>query len=210
MVTVDTFREQLEAVCLDPEGIHHELRSGLHGRKLDLGEENIPYDSPLHAEWEDQNVAYIKSTYDPQPNVIIGTANGTNCLAVNVARKLGGMTIGLETDKDPKDPNTIRLSRVAQLVLSTVGPASVLVLDDVGTTGFNAAQVALAVRKMGFTWIGVLYTYWRTEALPYLSDADIPTDAIIHNPLPTFTPEQCNQPGNPCAKGWDLIKRHQE
>ncbi len=202
---IEVFRQHiLETGVLDPEGTHHEFVSGLHGQKLDF--DTIPNDSELYKEWVDVNVRYIADRFDPLPTAILGVANGTNRLALDVARKLDSRVLGLESEKDPNDSRKLYLSDRAEIAITMVRPELVVVVEDVGTQGTNSVQPAKAAKNTGAKHVEVVTTWKRRAQLEKLDEAEIPYRAIIDQELPTYTSEQCRKLGF-CALGWDFIER---
>lgn len=206
IITPEQFKEHLFAYpdFFDPEGTHHEFVSGLHGQKLDF--DTIPNDSELYKEWVDVNARYIADGFDPLPAAILGVANGTNRLALDVARKLDSRVLGLESEKDPNDSRKLYLSDHAEIAITMVRPELVVVVEDVGTQGTNSVQPAKAARNAGAKHVEVVTTWKRRAQLEKLDEAEIPYRAIIDQELPTYTPEQCRKLGF-CALGWDFIER---
>jgi hypothetical protein len=89
MANIEVFQAHiLEAGVLDPPNVHHEFVSGKHGRKLDF--DTIDDESDLYKEWVGANVDFISDQFSQIPEVILGVANGTNRLALDVARRFNG------------------------------------------------------------------------------------------------------------------------
>ncbi len=195
---VKQFRDKvLSEGILDDETIHHEFVSGKHGRKLDF--DLIETGSEFYAQWVSAMVQYIKDTYDEQPDVILGVANGANRLAVSVAAGLGGGTVGLMTEKDsPKS------SRLHKSVLDYIGgfkPRFVLVVEDVGTAGTTSATAAQKALEAGAQTASVLNTWQRREHLERLEEAGIDYKSMIVELMPTYEPEECEY----CKSGVELV-----
>lgn len=201
--SVEVFRNHLlESGVLDPEGVHHEFVSGMHGQKLEF--EKVEVDSPLYREWVDVNTETIRQIYDPLPEIILGVANGTNRLAMDVARELGREVKGFPTKKDEK--KVIRLTSLGKHVIGTLKPSLVVVVEDVGTRGTNSVQPAVAARINGARRVEVLTTWKRRTSLELLDEQEVSYRAIIDEPLPTYTPEECRDIGF-CALNWQFIRR---
>lgn len=200
------FRESIigSGIVLDPEGTHHEFVSGMHGQKLDF--DKIESGSPLYQEWVDVNAAFIKDKYPSIPTFILGVANGTNRLSEDVAPVLGGDVDGLITEKDEDNSKIIRLTHMADKAIRMVQPELVVVVEDVGTTGSNSVQAAVAAKEAGAKRVEVVTTWKRRRKLERLEEAGIPYQAIIDEPLTTYSPGECEAEGF-CARGWEFIPR---
>lgn len=205
-MSVEAFRQNIldSGYVLDPEGIHHEFVSGMHGQKLDF--DNIEEDDNLYKQWTDVAANYIRDRYVPLPEMIIGVANGTNRTALDTARHFDGDVIGLVSKKDPQNSKKLWLGGIASRAIAQMRPNLVVVLEDVGTTGGNSVQVATACLDRGAKNVEVVTTWQRRAELEKLDEANIPHRAIINEPLPTYTPEDCQDHGF-CAQGYELIER---
>jgi orotate phosphoribosyltransferase len=205
---ISQFRNNIiEAGVLDPEGTHHEFVSGMHGRKLDF--DTIPTGSNLYSEWTQVAADFIVENFETSPavpTVIVGVANGTNRVALDTARRFEGRAIGLVSEKDRDDSKVLRLTRIAHKTIHLLRPQLVIVLEDVGTTGSNSVQVAKGVQEAGAQSVAVVTTWKRRERLERLEEANISYQAIIDEPLTTYSPEDCQQTGF-CSEGWDFIPR---
>lgn len=209
---VETFRNLAREEILDPIGTHHELSGGMHGQKLDF--DRISDESDLYEMWVDVATDYIGREFEWRPEVILGVANGTNRLAVSVASRFKGNTIGLTTEKDYENNRKIRLSRFAARVIRGIQPELVLVLEDVATTGGSSLQPVQQVRELldaqTLHDVQVLATWQRQPQLHRLQEANVPYRSIIREPLPTYTPDTCQSlPEGFCAQGWELKPRPQ-
>lgn len=199
---MNTFKNKLiDAGILDPVKMHHEFVSGMHGQKLDF--DKIKTGSRLYKEWAEQNAEEIKNRFRMPPEVILGVANGTNRLALDVARRFDGRTIGLTTERG-RNPKTIKLTKLARRVIGAVQPELVLVLEDVGTTGKSSVQPAREALETGAKNVEVIISWQRQPDLLELDKEGIPYHSLINYPLATYTPKECQQSGF-CSKGWDLI-----
>lgn len=207
-VTPEIFEAHLlETDIFDPHWTHREFKSGMHGQEANLGEEHLPPGSELYDEYVDVNVGAICGNYlwpkQNGPLFVIGVANGTNRLAVDVGEKVPG-AIGFETEKDADD--NIHLTRVAKRAIEVIRPNLAVVVENVGTTGGSALQVAEAILEAGARHVVVQVTLQRRERLERLDDVGIRYRSIIKRILPTYTPEECNDHGF-CAHGWYFIPR---
>jgi len=189
---------------MDHEGTHHELSAGMHGQKLDF--DTIPTGSPLYKEWVDVMTAYIREGFSTPPEAIVGVANGTNRLALDVARRFNGRTLGLISEKDDMDAKSLRLSELALKAVAGLLPRFVIVVEDVGTTGSNSVQIAQQIQDAGAHEVVVINTWQRRERLEKLEAAKTPYLSIINQELPTYSLEDCSVQGY-CAKGWKLVQK---
>lgn len=205
MAEIEAFRQHvLDAGVLDPEGTHHEFVSGMHGRKLDF--DIIDTESELYDEWVDVSEDFIRHNYATLPYFIIGVANGTNRLALDVARRFRGESVGLVSEKDEQESKVLRLAPLTEWILSKVIVPQVVILEDVGTTGSNSVQVAEEVRKLQRKSPEVIVTWKRREKLERLEEAGITYRAVIDEPLTTYSPDECQEAGY-CWRGWEFIPR---
>lgn len=205
MGEVQTFqRNIIEAGVLDPEAVHHEFVSGMHGRKLDF--DTIPIGSPLYVEWINVATNFISSEFPQLPQIIMGVANGTNRVALDIARRFDGQVVGAASEKDSQSSKVLKLSPLAGRLVSALEPELVVVIEDVGTTGSNSAQVARHCLESGAQSVEVVTTWQRRPQLEKLEEAGIPYRAIINETLPIFTPEECTDTGY-CSQGWQFIPR---
>jgi orotate phosphoribosyltransferase len=172
---------------LDPEDLHHEFVSGMHGRKLDF--DLMPTGGSFYKQWMDANVQYIRENYATQPDMILGVADGANRMAISIALGLGNGIIGLTTDKI--SPKSVALSKVAKDFISTHKPEFVLIVEDVGTAGTTSASAAAEALAAGAKKVSVLNTWQRREHLEKLEEAGVEYDSIIKDFLPTYQPEDC-------------------
>jgi orotate phosphoribosyltransferase len=187
----------LDSGILDKEGVHHLFSQGLHGRKIDF--DLIPDDSDLYKLWSKVTAEFIRSNYSPLPEAVVGVANGTNRLAVSVAKELG--IEALITVKPEGSRNQPVLTTEAKQKLQELKPKSLVVLEDVGTRGTNSASVARSLREAGFDNFEVINTWQRSETLPLLDELNVPYKAVIKEVLVSYKPEECEY----CASGWELL-----
>ncbi len=159
----------LAANLLDEEGSHHQFASGTHGRKIDF--DLIVADSELYALWVEANVNFIKSEFGLNISGAVGVANGTNRIAIDVARGLSCLAL---TTKKLAD-KSIALSDDAQTSLGVLSEADrVIVLEDVGTSGGSAVSVSTLCQKWSPAQISMLFTWQRTDTLPLADQSKIP------------------------------------
>jgi hypothetical protein len=199
MLQTVTFRDRLiEGGVLDPEGCHHEFAYGAHGRKLDFG--LIGEDHTLYAEWVDTNVAQLRRR--PRlPRAVLGIANGTNQLAIDIASDLD--IIALVTRKS--SPRAVELSEESVAHLADIHLwDEVTAVEDVGTSGGSTLTGLQCLQAAGYENLSAQITWQRAETLGALATAGITYWSIIHEPLTTFEAAQCEAKGY-CAQGWELI-----
>ena len=205
MADIEVFRRHIiEAGVLDPTGVHHEFAQGLHGRKLDF--DLIFTNSPLYSEWIDAAADFMGVAYPRLPEIIIGVANGTNRVALDVARKFDGKVFGAVSEKDEQNSKVLRLSATAGKLITALKPEFVVVLEDVGTTGSNSVQVANASLTAGARAVEVVTTWQRRPRLERLVESSIPYRAIINEALATYTSQECQASGF-CSDNWQFIPR---
>lgn len=200
MQGVNTFRQHiLEGGVLDPEGTHHEFANYGHGRKLDF--DVIPDDDPLYMEWVDLNQQAIRER-GRLVLAVVGVANGTNRLARDVG---SGLEVkALFTHKI--SPREARLTPQSRRWLLEHADESglVIALEDVGTTGGTALTAVKSAQAAGAQEVEGQFTWQRTDNLLAFDAAGVACQAIIHEPLATYTPEECAAEGY-CSEGWELI-----
>lgn len=204
---IEQFRKNIldSGYVLDPEGVHHEFVSGKHGRKLDF--DLIPKDSPLFEQWVEAASSRIEELYgeeDLGTIVILSVANGTNRLVRPVSDRLGDNYVSALTEKATS--KSVKLTRSARFVLQKVNPQLVVALEDVGTSGTTSASAVLAVREMSIPRVEALNTWQRRSHLEVLETINAPYNSIIHEDLPTYTPDECERMGYH-ALGWKYVPR---
>lgn len=200
---VEVFKVKLlEAGVRDPIGLHHVFTDGGHGQKLHF--DTIADDSELFREWATVTADFLRDTYEPLPEVLLGVANGGNRLAIAVAEELGGTVVGLETVKKPKPAKGTELSARARHIIGLLKPSLAVVVEDVGTTGSTSLTAATAALEAGADRTEVVNTWQRREKLEYLIGAGVTYHSVIKEVLPTYTAEDCQANGF-CAQGWELI-----
>lgn len=203
--TNEAFKHNIiEAGVLDPDGVHHEFVSGIHGQKLDF--DIIPTGSPLYQEWTEIAANFIKQEYSVLPQVIIGVANGTNRVALDTARRFEGKVFGTVSEKDEQNSKVLRLSEMAGRLITAMKPELVVVIEDVGTTGSNSVQDARHSLAAGAQDVEVVTTWQRRPQLERLMSLGISYRAIIYEPLTTYVADECSSSGF-CAQGWQFIPR---
>lgn len=209
MADVTAFEKNLltSGQVIEPEGIHSEFASGMHGQKIDF--DKLDDKDPLYGDWIEVSVDYLRETFPRLPAFIIGVANGTNRVVHDMAKRMKGSVVALESEKDREDSKVLHLHHSTARLIAAVRPEFVVVIEDVGTTGSNSVQVAQAALDAGAGDAVVVTTWKRRPQLERLEEAGIDHQAIIDNPLPTYTPEDCeNLPEGFCAQGWELNLRN--
>lgn len=172
---------------LDPEDLHHEFVSGMHGRKLDF-DLNLT-GGQFYEEWMDACAKFIKENYKIRPDMILGVADGANRMAISIAARLPGSVLGLTTSKTT--PKSVELTKVADNMISSYKPKFVLIVEDVGTAGTTSASAAVAALKAGARKVSVLNTWQRREHLEKLEEVKVKYDSMIKDFLPTYQPDEC-------------------
>ncbi|HSX18133.1 MAG TPA: hypothetical protein VLE51_02140 [Candidatus Saccharimonadales bacterium] len=204
-ITIPQFRDHLlESGVLDPEGIHHEFVSGMHGRKLDF--DTIPEDSELFNEWVkvvSTEIRRLYTAHDLGRLVVVSVANGTNRLVPHIADNLGGDVFAVLTEKI--SAKAVRLTPGAEEEIITKSPNLAVAVEDVGTKGTTSATAVTDVRRLGVPEVEALNTWQRRERLEELDSIRAVYNAVIFEPLPTLTPEYCRESGY-CAQGWEFIE----
>lgn len=221
---IEGFREDiLEGGILDPNGIHHEFVSGAHGQKLDFDliptyKDGSSEDNPdlpkkffyLYEKWISTAARFIQEEFPRMPEVILGVANGTNRVAKDVAIVLSELTDeklrGYATEKDKENEKILWLPEKVEDKITKLAPELVVVIEDVGTTGSQSVQVAQQAIGAGANRVVVVPTWQRQERLARLDEAGIEYRSIIHEPLPTYSPDDCVKTGF-CSQGWGFIAR---
>jgi hypothetical protein len=208
MANLEVFENNLltSGQVIDPEGVHSEFVSGMHGQKIDF--DKLGDKDPLYGDWIEVNADHLEENFPVLPDFVIGVANGTNRVVHDLAKFMKGRVVALESEKDKDDSKVLRLRENAAKIIKIMRPALVVVVEDVGTTGSNSVQVALGALQAGAGEAIVVTTWKRRPELERLQEAGIEYQAIIDNPLPTFTPEECETlPEGFHARGWDFNPR---
>jgi hypothetical protein len=203
MTSVEGFKNRVLATILDKDGTHHQFGSGLHGQKLDF--DLIDKKDPLYEEWIDITESFIRQKYTVLPEVIIGVANGANRIALDTAPRFGGQVFGAVSEKAEPPSRVIRLAKLTSRLITAMRPALAIVVEDVSTTGANSVQVAQQVKSAGARNVEVVTTWQRSPRLERLHELGIVYRTIIHENLPTYQPEECQENGF-CANNWELIQ----
>lgn len=210
MIEVANFENELltSGKVIDPEGEHSEFVSGMHGQKVDF--DKLDDKDPLYGQWIEIGANYMKGEMLPGlPEFIVGVANGTNRVVHDISKLMRGRVVALESEKDEVDSKVLRLKAVTKQIVRAVRPALAVVFEDVGTTGSNSVQVAEQLLEAGAGDVIVVSTWQRREHLELLEKAGIEHQAIINHPLPTFSPEDCqNDPNGFCARDWVFKARN--
>jgi hypothetical protein len=197
----------LEAGILDREGIHHQLASGRHGRKLDF--DLIPDGNDLFEETVDVVAERMRELYWNKNYgriAMLGVANGANRFIDSVYYNLGRGVTGLKTQKDDSEPRRVVLSPEAEQAYAEQNFDWTVVLEDVGTEGTVAATAVEAVRSTGIRKVEVLNIWQRSPSLLKLTAIGAPYRHVIYSPIPSFESDECRRVGY-CAQGWELISR---
>lgn len=188
----------------DPPNIHHEFKDGGHGRKLDL--EAIESSNLIYHGLINCLTSSLKSNLSHQPQVLIGVANGGCRLADDISQNMSSKVTSLQTKKDQKG---VFLPLKEHEYLDETKPSSVLIVDDVGTTGktilplFNELKINKDIKH-----IGVFFAWQRQEKLKYLDEAEVAYSSLIKIFLPTFKDQaECNKEGGYCARNIPLVHR---
>lgn len=203
---IEDFKKHIieSGIVLDPEGVHHEFVSGMHGRKLDF--DSIPDNSPLFNEWVDVVTDFIRETY-PDINLaktaILSVAGGTNRLVGPIADKLGGGSVALLTEK--VSPKEVKLTDESVKKLQALQPDLVITVEDVGTKGTTSATAIKSARAAGAKRVEAINTWQRRARLEELDAINAVNHSIILDELPTYSAEECRANGY-CAKGWEYIE----
>lgn len=191
---------------VDPDGVHSEFTRGGHGRKVDF--EKIPLRSSAFRQWV--RIVAADVAYDfPEVNrgltYVIGVASGANRLVAPVASALNETAYPIETEKVGGVPV---LGRVACRRIKVNEPDTVLVLEDVGSTGFSSGMIAEAAVKSGASRVVVHNTVQRATSLLELDRRRIDYSASFHEQeeLPVLTPQQCLLDGY-CQLEWELTPK---
>ena len=204
-VSVEDFKKHIiESDVLDPEGVHHEFVSGLHGRKLDF--DVIPDDSELFREWVQvvaQKVAELYPDIPLRRLALLSVAGGTNRLVGPVAEAMGGGVTSLLTEKI--SPKEVELTTEAKKNLKELRPELVLVIEDVGTQGTTSASAVRSATEAGARRVEALNTWQRSHSLIKLDEIGANYNSVVKELLPNLTPEECRESGY-CAQGWKLIE----
>ena len=196
----------LEAGILSSEGVHYELASGLHGRKLEF--DKVIDGSELFDQTVQITAERIRRLYNPNRYgrlALIGVANGANRFIDPIAEELG-----LPGYKTQKDENlSLLLTAEAQDFVDSDGYDSIVVFDDVGTQGTNSSMVAKEIwRVRPKAKVFVLNEAQRSPTLPLLTAIGVPYDHVLYWPLPSFSPQDCHaNPEGYCRRGWEIVDR---
>lgn len=205
-VTAKRFESRLLEKGVVESKTHHEFYGGDHGYKADMG--IIVPGTPEYDEWVALNAQHIFQTYDEPPDLVIGTASGTNELALDVGIAVGAR-YGLQTEKyiDPNSPERpkVRLTQLARQVIKLLHPNFALFLEDIGTKGWTVVQPAVETRDLGVPRVEVQTTWPRQREMPKLDEEGIEWHGILDHPLETLTEEECIKRG-PCQDGVPLIR----
>ncbi len=204
MRSVQLFEQNLwDGGIIEPDRVHSEFSQGLHGQKIDF--DKIDELDPLFDQWV-QITAETVDYYYPgkiRPEFLVGVDGGTNRLVGPVAARLGSEVVALTTKKIGPSVVALEPAYFAQIMLAK--PELVVVLEDAGTTGANAASAAKHSRGAGAQRVEAIFTWQRQPELYELDQAQIRYHSLIKNFLPTFTADECrSNPNGFCARNWKL------
>ncbi|MEE9202427.1 MAG: orotate phosphoribosyltransferase [Dehalococcoidia bacterium] len=134
----------------------------------------------------------IARRFRDQGVVVVGPTTGGVVLAFEVARQLGVRSAYAEREGEGR---TIRGGQL-------LSPGeSVLVVDDILTTGGSLVQVVEAVERVGGRVVGVAVIVDRRPGdAPPLAIGGLPVFASYRSPAPSYSPEECPQ----CRAGVSL------
>ena len=192
MERIQNFKERaVTAGLMDPDGVHHEFKSGMHGQKLDF-DVIFKQNEALAAELNQLVADYIELRYGMKPDMVVGVADGTNGPAQEVAAHLS--VPGFESRK-LADKKTLLLRDQTVDMIEQEHPSFAVVYEDVGTTGSSSVQIAKQLLAAGVEKVVVLNIWKRTARLQKLEEAGIEYAAMINEPLPTYSAEQCAESG---------------
>ncbi len=199
---------------LDAPGlVHHEFRSGLHGRKLDFG--NIKPDSEPYFQWMTLAYRAILEIYEgDMPDAMVGVANGANLLTSDIASTLNtndGIHIeGFDSRKT--NLNVARVDEETRKIIRESGMDFIVVVDDVGTTGNSSMAVVRQIANQGVGRVEVFNTWQRSQRLPELEEYGILYGSLVNRPLESFEPLECAKLRDGyCAQGVPLEPyRHEQ
>lgn len=207
-LSVSNFRDHLlDEEVLDPEGVHHEFVSGLHGRKLDF--DTIPSDSRLFEEWVEAVARRVHELYIAENAgkiVLVSVANGTNRLVPIVAAEVGHKVVGVLTAKE--SAKSVKLLPESVEAIKAIKPEVAVAIEDVGTRGTTSASAVSDVRRLNVPRVEALNTWQRRQQLEELEAIGAPYNAVIFEPLPSLSPAECRATGY-CAYGWEFIEHEQ-
>lgn len=193
------------------DGIHHEFVSGLHGEKLDFDRVYQRRRSPTYLLGL---VLKGQLIHDISPNDrigIVGIANGATQHAVDLSRYMQFRYPYLSdsplvtTKRIEGQQKIVELTSESHHTLGSQSIDTVVLDDDVGTTGSSTAQPVPDLLNIGFDDIFAAYDWIRSDHLPYLDELGVPAYGLIEEVLPNFTPSQCNEVGL-CMQGLELVR----
>jgi len=195
----DVLKQAIESSeAIDPIGVHHVFKKGMHGRKIDL--EVFMNDPQRFHMLVAETVIYIEEKYCPLPNVLVSVANGTNELVKAVALGLGCEVSHALTEKTDKG---VELTEAALAQIDVDEPAFALVLEDTATSGSSSGKVAYELLKLDIDRVEVLNVVQRTPELICLIGAGVVYKSVVvcYESIETHSPDDCQH----CRDGWELI-----
>ena len=183
---------------LDQDGVHHEFVTGVHGQKLDF--DKIKTHSDFYIQWVCVYARAVRAIYaDAElPDAIVGIANGANRLAHSISAFLGDRVISLETEKI--DDKSVRLTFDSIEKIENNKIDSILIIEDVGTSGSTVATAVDDLLKHGISNIAAINFWQCTKTLQKLDKMGIGYYAAIDDVLPTFEPDKCKTDPNGFCK----------
>lgn len=213
----DVYANNIFAAEILDQDCHHEFVGGEHGLKADM---EVVYKNRKAAPYFLGLILKARMILDDLDDVssrslanrltIIGLADGAtqhgrdlSILVQAVRPKLH--VVSLDTVKyQANGSKVLELTKQAHQYLEENDPGMVALADDVGTTGSTPAQIVGPLRAYGAKSIKAYYDLMRRPDLQYLDQLDVPYDAIVHEDLPNYSPENCRATGY-CAQGVRLV-----
>jgi orotate phosphoribosyltransferase len=186
-------RDQLLSVFKDSGALlegHFQLTSGLHSAQYFQCAKVLQY--PHYAE---QLCGAIAREFRPRaPEVVVAPALGGIVVGQEVGRQLGARTMFTE-----RKDGEMQLRRGFEIR----GGESVLVCEDVVTTGGSVNEVIDIVHHLGGTVVGVGYIVDRSDgAVQFAIDDGGKQFALLHLNVVAYDPGACPL----CGKGLPIMK----
>ena len=188
---------------MDPEGVHHEFKSGMHGQKLDY--DAIEEGTELFDRWAKLYLDFIMLGYEKQPDLVMSVAEGVDQLVKRIGEFAGSTGPDTLLSKKLAD-KTIVIDGKAREQIERKDYQSAVIVEDVGTTGRSSLMVAQQLRDLGIKKIEVINTWQRRPHLEKLEEAGVAYRSLNFEPLTTFSPDECRAFGF-CSKDWEFIPR---
>lgn len=186
-------RDQVLSVFKDSGALldgHFQLTSGLHSAQYFQCAKVLQY--PHYAE---QLCGEIARAFRPRPpEVVVAPALGGIVVGQEVGRQLGARTMFTE-----RKDGVMQLRRGFEIH----SDESVLVCEDVVTTGGSVNEVIEIVRRLGGTVVGVGYIVDRSDGAVQFDIADGGKQfALLHMNVVAYDPVACPL----CGKGLPITK----